>query len=133
ACGGDRVMESTRETVGLSADVYSGGSLSDPDAAIQQNFQLGPSITGSYQLLTTKGNTETTFYMVERARMNYSVAGKTVADSWRNETETGVTSAVRLNPTTALRIGMDGRFHTASRAMANDNTLASFAAGGILA
>jgi hypothetical protein len=131
--GADRAVDATRETFNLIADFYTDGELRDAEAgAAQVGFRLGPSLTAAYQFQATTGSVESTIFLVQRARMNYSLAGETVPGSWRSETEGGTMVAAPMTPRMSLRVGLDGRFHTASRAASTDNSLATFASAGIV-
>jgi len=132
--GADRVLETARQSISLITDLYTGGELRDPAAALSLvNFKLGPTITGTYQVQATINNVESMLYFVERYRGNYSVGGTTVDGSWRMESEVGLVNSVPLNPQLSLRVGVDSRFHTASFTGVEDQTVAAFATSGILA
>ena len=131
--GADRVVETSRQSLSLIADIYTTGQLDDPAAAVSLvNFRLGPTVTGTYQVQATINNVESMLYVVERFRSNYSVGGTTVDESWRMESEIGLVNSVLLSPQAALRVGVDSRFHTAPFSNTTQ-TVASFATSGILA
>ena len=131
--GADRVVETSRQSLSLIADIYTTGRLDDPSATLPLvNFRLGPTVTGTYQVQATINNVESMLYMVERFRSNYSVGGTTVDQSWRMESEIGLVNAVPLSPEASLRVGVDSRFHTAPFG-STTQTVASFATSGILA
>jgi hypothetical protein len=132
--GADRAMESTRETIGLNVDYFTSGTLNDPEASVSQtNFQLGPSVTGTYQVDITTGDVESVLYLLQRFRSQYKLEGAEVPGSWRSETELGTMTLVPLSPEWTFRLGVDGRLHSANRAALDDRTLGSFALAGMLA
>jgi len=133
--GADRVLETSRQSISLITDIYTSGELRDPSSAAAPltNFQLGPTITGTYQVQATINNVESMLYLVERYRGNYSVGGNTIEESWRMESEIGLVNSIPLNPQSSLRVALDSRFHTAPFNGVGGQTVAAFATSGILA
>jgi hypothetical protein len=132
--GADRVAGPARENVSLILDYYTSGELNDPDAdQTRLGFQLGPALTAAYQIQFTTRDVESVIYVLERYRTGFKIGGAEVRDSWRSETELGLLNAMPLGRTASLRLSLDGRFHSANRAAFDDQTLASFAATGIVA
>jgi hypothetical protein len=132
--GADRVVESARQSASIIADYYTSGQLTDPGAGVQAlDFRLGPAVTLTYQVQATTRNVESMLYVLERARMNYSIGDSAVKGSWRAESELGLVNAIPINPRSSVRFGIDGRFHTAPFTRSDDQSTSSFATSGILA
>jgi hypothetical protein len=132
--GADRVLETARQSISIIADFYTSGELRDPAAEVSRvNFRLGPTVTATYQVQGTIDDMESMLYLLQRFRGNYSVGGATVAKSWRGESEIGLVNAISMSSELSFRVGLDSRFHTASFAGNDDQTVSTFATAGILA
>jgi hypothetical protein len=132
--GADRLLQSARQTFSLIGDFYTNGSLRDPGAAVTETgFRLGPAVTATYQTQAAFENVESMLYVLGRFRGNYSVNGLTVENTWRAESEIGVSNSILVNPQMSVRVGLDSRFHTASGGGVLDETISNFATARILA
>lgn len=131
----ERVLGAVRHMASVTADLYQSGELRDQAGVIPTTtVGLGPTVTGTYQLDATLGSFEAATFGVVRHRTAYKVAGVLVDGSARTELDGGLQGSRALSSTAALRLGLEGRYHTAGAALAGSSSASStFSTAGVAA
>jgi hypothetical protein len=130
----ERTAGIARHAFSVSWDLYQAGELRDRAKNTPADaFQLGTSVSGTYQVDVTARGLETMFFVVARRRAASSVGRQAIQGSQGTDVDGGVQTVRPLGAALAARLSVDGRYHSAGAdvgSQAVSNTV-SFSTAGI--
>ncbi len=126
--GADGLLGQHRMTVGVTTDLYGKDKLSVKSIAGTNSvtFQLGPTITASWQLLIASQRVkDLTLYAVDHIRSSFKgPTGNTVAGSNGMDAEFGLGGAMSMSSSLGFVFGLDGHYDSGLKV---DQTIATAA------